>query len=67
MVCALFYSVDGSVSLFLLVVNVFHGLRAVLSADGSGLPTPPLVNGFHDGLHAIFLLGWQRISLSSGR
>jgi len=37
------------------------------SADGSGLLTPPLVNGFHDGLRTVFLLGWQRIALSSGR
>jgi len=42
-VCAPFSSLDGSASLYLPVVNVFHGLRT------------------------IFLLGWQRIALSSGR
>jgi len=37
------------------------------SADGIALLTPPLVNGFHDGLHAVLLSGWQRIAQSSTR
>jgi len=37
------------------------------SADGSILPILPLVNGFHDGLRAIFLRGWQHIAHSSSR
>jgi len=35
------------------------------SAYGSGLLIPPLVNGFHDGFRAVFLIGWQRIAHSS--
>jgi len=37
------------------------------SADGSGLLIPPLINGFHDGLRAVLLYGWQRIAQSSAR
>ena len=37
------------------------------SADGSGLLTPPLVNGFHDGLRAVLVSAWQRIAHSSTR
>jgi len=37
------------------------------SPDGTGLPPPPLVNGFHDGLRAVVLCGWQRIAQSSAR
>jgi len=37
------------------------------SAAGSGLLILPLVNGFHDGLHAVFLSGWQRIAHSFSR
>jgi len=37
------------------------------SADGSGLLTPPLVNGFHDGLRSVSVSGWQRIAHSSAR
>jgi len=35
------------------------------SADGSGLLIPLLINGFHDGLRAVLLCGWQRIAQSS--
>ena len=28
------------------------------SLDGIGLLIPLLVNGFHDGLHAVLLSGW---------
>jgi len=37
------------------------------SADGSGLLILPLVNGFHNGSHTVFLSGWQRIAHSSAR
>ena len=37
------------------------------SADGCGLLLLPLVNGFHDGLDAVLLSGWQRISHTSTR
>jgi len=37
------------------------------SADGSGLLILPLVTGFHDGLRAVLLSGWQRIAHSSTR
>jgi len=35
--------------------------------SGSGLLILPLVNGFHDGLHAIFHSRWQRIAHSFSR
>jgi len=35
------------------------------SADGIGLLILPLVNGFHDGLRAVLLCGWQRIAHTS--
>jgi len=35
------------------------------SADCGGLLILPLVNGFHDGLGAVLLSGWQRISHTS--
>jgi len=35
------------------------------SADESALLILPLVNGFHDGFHAVLLRGWQRIAYSS--
>jgi len=35
------------------------------SADDSGLLIPLLVNGFHNGLRAVLLRGWQRITHSS--
>jgi len=34
-------------------------------ADGCTLLVVPLVNGFHDGLRAVLLCGWQCIALSS--
>jgi len=37
------------------------------SADGSALLILPLVKGFHDGLRAVLLTGWQRIAPSSAR
>jgi len=37
------------------------------SADGGGLLILSLVNGFHDGLCAVLLSGWQRIAPSSAR
>jgi len=37
------------------------------SVDGSGLLIPPLINGFHDGLSAVLLCGWQRIAQSYAR
>ena len=37
------------------------------SADGSTLRILPLVNGFHNGLRAVLLSGWQRIAHSSAR
>jgi hypothetical protein len=37
------------------------------SADGTGLLILALVNGFHDGLRAVLLSGWQRIAHSSAR
>ena len=37
------------------------------SADGSALLILPLVNGFHNGLHAVLLRSWQRIAHSSTR
>jgi len=37
------------------------------SADGSGLLILPLVNGFHDGLRAVLLSGWQQIAHTSAR
>jgi len=37
------------------------------SAEGAVLYNLPLVNGFHDGLHAVLLSGWQRIAHSSAR
>jgi len=54
--CSFFYS-----STTFMVCALF------CSADGSVLPILPLVNGFHDGLRAIFLRGWQRIAHSSSR
>jgi len=36
-------------------------------ADGSGLLILALVDGFHDGLRAVFLRGWQRIAHSFSR
>jgi len=35
------------------------------SVDGSRLLLLPLVNGFHHGLRALFLRGYQRIAHSS--
>jgi len=44
----------------------FLTIRAPYSrADGSTLLIIPLVNGFHDGLRAVLLRGWQCIALSS--
>ena len=37
------------------------------AADGSRLLILPLVNVFHDGLHAVFLRGWRRIAHSFAR
>jgi len=37
------------------------------SADGSALLILPLVNGFHNGLRAVLLSGWQWIAHSSAR
>jgi len=37
------------------------------SADGGRLHILSLVNGFHDGLRAVLLSGWQRIAHSSAR
>ena len=37
------------------------------SADGSELLILPLVNGFHDGLRAVLLSGWQQIVHNSPR
>ena len=37
------------------------------SADGIGSLVLPLVNGFHDGLHPLFLRGWQWIAHSFSR
>jgi len=37
------------------------------SADGGELLILPLVNGFHDGLHAVLLSGWQQIVHNSPR
>jgi len=36
-------------------------------ADGIGLLILALVNGFHDGLRAVLLRGWQRIAHTSAR
>jgi len=36
-------------------------------ADGGGLLILSPVNGFHDGLRAVLLSGWQRIAHSSAR
>jgi len=53
------YSIFRSSTAFTTVCALY------CSADGSGLLLPPLINGFHDGLHAVFLSGWQRIAQSS--
>jgi len=37
------------------------------SVDGIGLLTPPLINGFHDGLRVVLLSGWYRIVHTSAR
>jgi len=37
------------------------------SRDGGGLLILPLVNGFHDGLRAVLLSGWQWIAHTSAR
>jgi len=37
------------------------------SVDGIGLLTPPLANGFHDGLRAALLSGWHQIAHASAR
>jgi len=37
------------------------------SADGSGLLLLLLMNGFHNGLCAVFLSGWWRIAHTSAR
>ena len=48
--------------------TAFPMVRAPYCAvDGSGLLIPPLVNGFHHGLRAVLLNGWQRIAHSSAR
>jgi len=37
------------------------------SADCSALLILPLLNSFHNGLHAVLLSGWQRIAHTSAR
>jgi len=37
------------------------------SVDGSGLLILPLIKGFHDGLRAVLLSGWQHLAASSAR
>jgi len=37
------------------------------SVDGSGLLILPLVNGFQDGLRAVWLSGWHRIAQTCAR
>ena len=37
------------------------------TTNGSGLLFLPHVNGFHDGLHAVLLRGWQWIAYTSAR
>jgi len=54
--------------LFLHSLTAFPTVRApYCSADGSGLLTLTLVNGFHDGLRAVLFPGWQRIAHTSAR
>jgi len=48
--------------------TAFPTVRApYCSADGGELLILSPVNGFHDGLHAVLLSGWQRIAHSSTR
>jgi len=52
--------------LFILSSMAFMTVCApYCSADGSGLLILSLVNGFHDGLRAVLLRGWQRIAHTS--
>jgi len=46
----------------------FPSVRApYCSVDGSGLLILPPVNGFQDGLRAVWLSGWHRIAYTSAR
>jgi len=57
-----------AVSLILPLVDVNYPQPVRVpysSADGSGVLILPLVNGFHDGLRAVLLSGWQRIAHTS--
>ena len=53
---------------FFLSSTAFPTVRApYCSADGSSLLTLTLVNGFHDGLRAVWFPGWLRIAHTSAR
>ena len=59
-----------AVSLILPLVDVNYRRPVRVpysSADGSVLLILALVNGFHDGLRAVLLSGWQRIAHTSAR
>jgi len=63
---ALYYSPDHWVD-----HSIFRSSTAYMTvcpphclADGSGLLILSIVNGFHDGLRAVFLSGWWRIAHS---
>jgi len=47
--------------------TVFTVCVLYCSVDGGGFLILPFVNGFHDGLHAVLLSGWQQISHTSPR
>jgi len=50
---------------FFRLPTVFMVCVLYCSVDGGGLLILPFVNGFHEGLHAAFLSGWQQISHTS--
>jgi len=54
-------------SIFRLPTDFKTDCAPYFSVDGIGLPPAPLANGFHDGLHAVLLCGWQQIAQSSAR
>jgi len=54
-------------SFFLALMSLTTVCAPYYSADGDRLHILFLANGFHDGLRAVLLRGWQRIAHSSAR
>jgi len=54
-------------SFFRSLTSLMTVCTSYYSADGDRLHILSLVNGFHDGLRAVLLHGWQRIAHSSAR